>query len=177
VSPRITSVIRVAFLIGLSGLGALRSCCLIEQAETQIVETVPRLPASEKAPPDKETAGELLRQSTEFQGWAVLILGGITAVLVTTKVHSNSSPEWTFILFGPSMVFLSYSFLAAWELKKRYNYLLLHNNFADVFSLARYLQVQFQLFGWSIGILTLFSACFLSLILVRRIKPDQTPNP
>ena len=169
------SFVRILLLVALSGLSALRSCCLIDEVESRI-QTVSQQPPSEKATPNKETAGELLRQSTEFQGWAVLILGAITAILITTKVHSNSSPEWTFILFGPSIIFLSFSFLAAWELKKRYNYLLLHNNFSDVIGLANYLQAQFRLFGSAIGVLTLFATCFLSLILVGQIKPDKGKN-
>jgi hypothetical protein len=138
-----------------------------------LVENIEQKAPSKESDFDKETAAELLRQSTEFQGWAILILGGVIAILITQKVHPNSSPEWTFILLGPSMIFLSCSFLTAWELKKRHNYLLKKNNFGEVMSLANYLQTQFELFGWAIGALTLFATCFLCLILLGRIKPDE----
>jgi len=170
---RTGTILRIFLLLMLSGISARWSVCLIEQAEAQMVTKVESKQVLEKNDPYKETAGEFLKQSTEFQGWTVLILGGVIAILITTKVHSNSRPHWTFILFGPAIVFLFYSFLAAWELKKRYNYLLLHNNFADVTSLSSHLDAQFKLLGWATGVLMGFAAVFLFLTLAREIKPDE----
>ncbi len=167
------NIVRILLFVLLSAAAGIWGCKLMHDPEARLAPHVAQKCVSEPPAPTKDTAGELLHQSTEFQGWAVLILGAVIAMVITTKVHPNSSPEWTFILLGPSVSFLSFSFLAAWELKKRYNYLLLHNNFDDVMSLASYLQVQFKLFGWAIGTLTLFATCFLCLILVRRVKPEQ----
>jgi hypothetical protein len=169
--------IRIALIGVLCAGSALHSYCLFHEANEDISESVSAKLPSDKPPPNKETASELLRQSTEFQGWAILVLGAITAVVTTTKVHSRSFPEWTFILFGPAIVYLASSFLMAWQLKKRYNYLLLKNNFEDLMSLASYLEVQFKCFAWAIGLLALFAASFLCLILIGRVKPDEERKP
>ena len=156
---------------------ALHGYYRFRDADEHIRANVSEKPLTEKPLPNKETAIELLRQSTEFQGWAVLVLGGITAVATTTKVHSRSFPEWMFILFGPTIVYLGWSFLTAWELKKRYNYLLVHNNFEDLMSLSGYLEVQFKCFSSAIGLLAIFAASFLWLILIGRVKPDEERKP
>jgi hypothetical protein len=165
-------MLRLLLVATLSGASVAHAVHLFGKAERGMVTTVNQQP-TDKPHPNKETAGELLKQSTEFQGWTVLILGGVIAALITTKVHANCRPEWTFIPFGPATTYLFFSLLAAWELKKRHNYLLFRNNFDDLMSVANHLSVQFQLLGWAGLCLTIVGAWFLILILAGQIKPDQ----
>lgn len=156
----------------LSLFALIISWSLLKDVESGLVRRIP-YNAADKPDPRQTTGAELLKESNEFQGWTVLVMGGVIALLVTTKVHSNSNPEWSFILFGPAFVFLGTSFLAAWELKKRYNYLLVHNNFEDLNSLAKHLSAQFTLLSYSGIVLVVFGGSFLIQIILRKIKPDQ----
>jgi hypothetical protein len=120
----------------------------------------------------KNACAEIVKQGEQFQGWSVLILGGIVAILVTTKVHRMPYFGWAYLPLGPAAVFLATSLHAGWVLSKRYTYLVAKNNF-ELPTLSALLDVQSDLFLYSILCVSLFATCFLFFIVLERVEPFE----
>lgn len=123
---------------------------------------------------DNEVCAEILKQADQFRGWSVLVLGGIIALLVTTKVHRTVGVEWAYLPLGPAAIFLVNSLYAGWILTKRYTFLVATKNFSDYDSLSDLLQVQSDLFLNSILCVGLLAGWFLFLIVLGKIEPFET---
>ncbi len=119
---------------------------------------------------EKNTADAILKQSEQFQSWAVLILTGIVALLITTKVHQTPGAQWAYLPLAPAIVFLVTALNAGWVLMKTYTFLLSLNNFSDFSSLANLLQMQSDLFLYAIICVSLFAGWFLFMIVLGRVK-------
>jgi hypothetical protein len=129
--------------------------------------------STEEVEARKDAAKELLKQSDQFQGWSVLILGGIVAVLVTTKVHRTPNFEWAYLPLGPAAVLLAYSLHVGWVVAKRYTFLVGANDFTSNSSLSSLVQLQSDLFLYSILCVSLFASWFLFLIVLGRVEPFE----
>ena len=157
-------VLTIYFGVGaFKGLEAIRSeneerqeCAEEIKGETNIVQ--------------KNTADAILKQSEQFQSWAVLILTGIVALLITTKVHSTPGAQWAYLPLGPAIVFLLTALNTGWVLMKTYTFLLSLNNFSDFSSLANLLQMQSDLFLDAIICVSLFAGWFLLMIVFGKVK-------
>jgi hypothetical protein len=120
----------------------------------------------------KNACEQMIKQTEQFQGWSVLILGGIVAILVTTKVHRIAHFGWAYLPLGPAAVFLTGSLNVGWVFSKRYAYIVAKNNF-ELPKLSSLLEVQSDLFLYSIICVSLFAACFLFFIVLERVEPFE----
>jgi|ERR1044071_4504206 hypothetical protein len=119
---------------------------------------------------------EMIKQSGQFQGWSVLILGGIIAVIITTKVHKYPLPlvAWAYVAIGVAAVFLVFSLYAGWVLEKRYTFLLPFNDFADFKNMNALLQLQAKFFMLSMAAVSIFAGWFLVLIILEKVDPTDS---
>lgn len=114
----------------------------------------------------------LLDQSTQSQNIAVLILGGIATILVTTRVHRGSRPEWAYIPFGAAAVFLLGSCISAFDLKNHYVLCLTQTGGCRAEILFWYVRTQSHLLTYSVASLVCFALWFLTLVVIGSVRPD-----
>jgi hypothetical protein len=145
-----------------------------EEYQASSVETAtPETDAAAAKEADKNAAAEILKQAEQFRGWSVIVLGAIVAILVTTKVHRTPRVELAYLPLGPATIFLVNSLHASWVLSKRYTYLVATNDYSDYGSISRLLQVESDLFLYSIVCVSLFAGWFLFLIVFGKIEPFE----
>ncbi|HEV7645855.1 MAG TPA: hypothetical protein VGO50_18085 [Pyrinomonadaceae bacterium] len=116
---------------------------------------------------------EIIKQSEQFKNWAALVLGGIIAILVTSKVYRTPLIEWIYLVLAPSAVFLVYSLYAGWVLGKRYTFLVSLNYYSPTDGLIKLLEGQAGLFLYSIAGVSVFAAWFLCFIVLGKTKPFE----
>lgn len=121
----------------------------------------------------KSAAAELSKQRELFQGWSVLILGGIVAIITTTKVHRTPNVSLAFIPLAPAVAFLLNSLNAGWEFTRRYSFLVSRDNFLDLNSLSALVLIQSDFFLYAILCVSLVAGWFLFLIVWGKIEPFE----
>ncbi len=121
----------------------------------------------------KAAVSELLRQSDLFQTWGLLVPGGIVALLVTNKSHRSPWFEWPYMLLGPSAVLILTSLFSSWVVRKRFTYMVIHNNYESLKSISDLVAKQADLFLTALMVVSLFAAWFLVLITAGKIEPFE----
>lgn len=165
-------VLLLCVLIILSGWWGYRT---VDKIRDQYQNTVPAsVKIGEENQAFKNAAGELLKQSEQIQNWSILVLGGIVAILVTTKVHRTPKVEWAYLPIGPATMFLINGVFAGQILMRRYTYLTGKNNFDSILSLSSLSNAQSDLFIYSLFCLGLFAGWFLFLIVSGKVEPFET---
>lgn len=169
----VSALVRLCLLTAMAIFCAYWSYCKIEKVRQSYQVPVETIPAGEEDINSKNAALELIKQSELFQGWSVLALGGIVAISVTTKVHRTPGIGWAYLFLAPAAIFLLNSLQAGWVVKKRYTFLVGRNNFSLYPTLSNLLQVQSELFLYSLLGLSLFAGWFLLFIVIGKSKPYE----
>ena len=162
----------VLFLIIIIGQGFWSYSKIETVRESYQSQKLEKIKCVTKNPFRKATAAEITKQGNVFMNWSVLILGGIVALLSTTKVQRSSLAKLFYILLGPSAVFLVGSLYTGWILKKRYAYLTIKNNFSSISCLNKLLNLQADLFFYALAFVSFFALFAFILILSENNKCD-----
>lgn len=164
------------FLIIMVG-GALCSHCEVEKVRESYQDTeIEEVAKGAENETLKNALAEMVKQSEQFHSWSVLILGGIVAIIITTKVHKAPGLPWAYIAIGLAGVVLIYSLQAGWVLKKRYTFLVSNNNYTDFNSMNSLLQTQVNLFMFAMLCVSVFASWFLVLIILGKVDPYDPPK-
>lgn len=122
---------------------------------------------------EQRAADSLSAQSNKFSDWALLILGGVIAISVTTKVHAVKGVHEVFILLGPAGAFLLMSLRAGWTLQRRLTNIIALDNWSDLASLASLLISQTRLFLFGLTCATLFGLWHLVNVVAGTVSPHD----
>jgi hypothetical protein len=141
-----------------------------DEYQGQVVEAVR---VGEEDVSRKSASSGILKQAEFFQSWSVLILAGIIAISVTTKIHRTPGVSWIYLLLGPAVMFLLISLNTGWVLTKRHAYRSAKNNFTELGDLSALLDLQSDLFLYAVVCVSLFAAWFLFLIVHGKIEPFE----
>jgi hypothetical protein len=166
---------RLAILLMLLVGSSLWSYREVERVVASFQKSVPtRVPDGQEDKGRKNAFEEMIKQSEQFQGWSALILGGIVAIIITTKVHKAPHLAWAYVAIGVAAVFLIFSLHAGWVLRRRYTFLLPFNDFKDFISMNALLQLQVKLFMLSMTAVSIFAGWFLILIIIEKLDPTDS---
>lgn len=124
----------------------------------------------------KNTADALIKQSEQLQSWGVLILTGIIAILITTKVHRTPGAQWSYVALGPAAIFLVIALNTGVITARRYTFLLSVDDFSEFPSLSSLVQLQSELFANAIICVSLFAGWFLLLIAMGKVQTFEPPK-
>ena len=175
----VTIVRFVLFLL----LLALPSYCWI-QATERIRDTYQAADANRHLTADPSTTPEVAKpclttpdrmaeQNKQMIDWGVLLLGGLVALLTTTKVHKIAHHEWWFLILTPAASFILGSLWAGVLFQRRAAYLSVQK-YADASeSLNGFLSIQSHEFIYALIPLALFALVFLAAIILGRVTPCQ----
>lgn len=122
---------------------------------------------------ERRTADTLSAQSNKFSDWALLVLGGVIAISVTTKVHAVKAVHAVFILLGPAGAFILMSLRAGWTLQRRLTNIVALDNWSDTESLASLLIKQTDLFLAGLLCATLFGLWHLCNVVAGVVQPHD----
>jgi hypothetical protein len=136
-------------------------------------KTLQKTPIGGEDAAHKNACEQMMKQSEQLQSWSVLILGAIVAILVTTKAHRiKNNFGWPYLVLAPAAVFLAGSLNGGRAFSKRFAYIVAKNNF-DIKSLSSLLEIQQDLFLYSIICVSVFAGVFLLLIVLERVEPFE----
>lgn len=165
---------RVILLLALLVATGLLSYSSLESVRERYQGTVVEMVETGKeVASHKSAAAVILKQEETFQSWAVLVLAGIVAILVTTKIHRAPGVSWAYLPLGPAAMFLLVSLNAGWVVTKRYAYLVAKNNFSDFANLSALLECQSDFFLYAITCISLFAGWFLFQIVIGKAEPFE----
>jgi len=120
---------------------------------------------------ERRVADQFITQSSNLETWALALLGFITAIIVTTRVHRLKHAEIAFALLGPALVILLFSLRAARLARMRLTNLYAYDNLHDLVSVGSMLLQQWSLFFAGLGLAALFTGTFLISIVAGTVKP------
>jgi hypothetical protein len=149
--------------------------CEIDRAE-KMFKAVKEVPHGYEDKVSKNAFAEMVKQAEQCHGWAALILGGIIAAVITTKVHKVPLLPVAYVLLGLAAVLLVGSLQAGWALKQRHTYFVLINNFSDFRGMNALLLLQTKFLMWAVGSVSIFAAWFLCMIVYEVVKPYDPPG-
>ena len=115
----------------------------------------------------------LLIQSNGLQSWALVLISGLIAISITTKVHKIKHINRMFILNGTAITLLAASLYAGLVLQRRGNYFTWLNNYNDLETINSFLYLQQQYLVYAVALLSLMALYFISNIVVGRTKPYE----
>ncbi len=123
----------------------------------------------------KPVPDSLAQQNKQMIDWGVLLLGGIIALITTTKVHPIKHYEWWFLILGPASSSLLGSLWAGVVFQRRAAYLALQPCPESIDSLIQLLTIQNKQLERAGLILSAFALIFLIGIVFGSVKPHEGP--
>lgn len=120
---------------------------------------------------ERRVADKFQAQSDGVEGWALALLGLLTAVVVTTRVHKAPQIETLFIILGPAFIALLFSVRASRALHMRLTNLYAFNNLEDIASVEDMLIHQWDLFFIALICVAIFAGSYLVNIVRGAVKP------
>jgi len=130
----------------------------------------PRFLTADESAAREKVVDELSKQSGQFRGWSVLVIGGIIALAATTKTHRTRFAPWYFIPLAPAATLILFSLHSAWELDKKANYLKATQEWYAYLGVAEIMQVQADLFLDGIVCAAVFAGFFLFGIVYGNVE-------
>jgi hypothetical protein len=167
--------LRVILLLTLLIVIGSRSCSKLQGIRNGYKDVL-SVEAGKEDASEKATSSGIMKQGEVFQSWSVLILAGIIAISVSTKIHRTPAVSWIYLLLGPAATFLVFSLNTGWVLTKRHTYLAAKNNFSNLDDLISLLALQWDLFFYAVVCVSLFASWFLFLIVLGKIEPFEQPR-
>lgn len=122
-----------------------------------------------------EVPKRMTEQNKQMIDWGVLLLGGLVALVTTTKVHKITYCEWWYLILVPAISFIFGSVWVGVLFQRRATYLEVHQLADTSESLLRYLWLQSTAFTYSLLPLALFAVLFLTAIILGRVNPCAPP--
>jgi hypothetical protein len=110
-------------------------------------------------------------QNKQLIDWGGLLLAGVIALVITTKVHAIKYYEWIFLLLSPAASFLLCSLWAGVVFQRRAAYLAIQTNSVRLDSLNELLGLQSQNLAFGLMPLSIFALVFLSAIILGYLQP------
>lgn len=167
-------VIQILLLFALSiaaGFIALQKIdevtCKFETLEVPIVAD------GEEDASQRYALEKFVDQSLSLQSWSLLLLSGILAISITTKVHKVPFIDKVFIINGPAIVLLTCALYMGWQLQAHANYLVWNNYFDNLDYVNQAFRLQKNLLQYSILILASLAFYFLVNIIIGNTTPHE----
>jgi hypothetical protein len=113
-------------------------------------------------------------QSSNLTEWALAVLAGMVAVVITTKVHRATASEMPYVALGPAGALLFMSLRAGWQLRGRITNATAFGNFGDVDNIALLLVSQSELFMGALACGFVFGFWYLLQIVLGRVRPYES---
>ncbi|MBZ5668034.1 MAG: hypothetical protein LAO30_26050 [Acidobacteriia bacterium] len=113
----------------------------------------------------------MTEQNKQMIDWGVLLLGGLVALVTTTKVHKIAYCEWWYLILTPAASFIFGSVWVGVLFQRRATYLEVHQLADTSESLLSFLSLQSTAFTYSLLPLVLFAVLFLTAIILGRVNP------
>lgn len=135
-------------------------------------ERKPQEPGTESTANKNEVAA-IVEQSTALQGWSILILGGLAAVLVTTNTRKFNWYPWAFIALGPGTTLVVGSLYVSLVLGRLHGRYIFLNNYRSPSIMRGLLSDQSSLLIGSLFCIGVFISWYLFGIVAGSVRPYQ----
>ncbi len=150
---------------------SIRDSYQVPNTKQQSTVTAPTAP--ETAKPSPVIPEHMEVQNKQMIDWGVLLLGGLVALVTTTKVHKIAYCEWWFLILTPAASFVLGSLWAGVLFQRRAAYLAVQQASDTSESLYKFLSLQSTEFIYCLIPLALFALVFLAAIILGRVTPCQ----
>lgn len=131
-------------------------------------------PATISEPNWKQAVPSMKDQSALLLNWALLLVTGVIAIIVTKKTHRFRSIRFIYFVFAPALGSLLGSLLSAVAFQQRLAFVQFQNCVAQAASLNDLLLVQVSAFKGSIWLLALVCIVCLGEITAGFVEPGAS---